>query len=561
MRPTTIIRTIAATAALAAGAVFAQQAEFEGQVSVNIIEIPVRVVDPDTGKAVTGLTAGDFTILENGRRQKITNFSEIGRPVSDARNEAHDRRTLEHRNLQMVYFVDLFLMRKGPRDEAADALAARYANGIPAGEEVSIVAFDGSLELLADRSTDRREVADAIFRIRSMRARGIEHETAFTPNLSDQEEVTGTRDLAFYERRQRSAEYVFELERRVARVGDAISATMARYAHADARKVLVAFTPGQPRTSWAPSYAPVDFANDAAPYPTKELWEAIAHEASDLGFTFYAIDSAGVSGTLIRDIDVSQATTSPIGTAEPGGNAFAFGEGSGKESLEWWLERVRKDTLISTAETTGGEALFSGAQPAVAKVASDLDHYYSIAYSARHRGDGQVYAIEVTLPDFPQYAIESRRAYIDRPPEERAAQRLQSTMLFGGDANPLGARVELGDTSSRFRPGAAGMKKVRLPIVVKVPIGRLTMIERGRTYWGKITVTVFGEDAKGNQSEPVFDSAEVTVPAREIQKARATGYFTYDLTVTLEGGQQKVWIGIEDVVGDRISIMPQEMTF
>jgi VWFA-related protein len=552
---------VAAAALLTAGSEVtnAQQAEFEGEVSVNIIEVPVRVIDPETGAAVTGLAAKDFRITENGRRKKITNFAEIGRP--DRGTTAQGGAALEQRPIQMVYFFDLYLMRSGPRDEAAEALTARYTAGVPDGEEVSIVVFDGALQLLVDRSTDRREIADSVDAVRSMRARGIEHETAFTPNLANEGDVTGTRDLAFYERRQRSIEYVFELERRVARVGDAISAAMARYAQADARKVLVAFTPGQPMTSWAPTYSPVDFANNAAPYPAKDLWEAVAHEASDLGFTFYAIDSSGISATLIREVDVAQATTETIGSSDADSGGFAFGSGSNSENIELWLERVRKDTLISASETTGGEALFAKATTAIDEVARDLDHYYSLAYSAKHRGDGNVHTIEVTLPDHPQFVVQSRSAYIDRPASERAAKRLQSTMLFGGDANPLGARVELGDAKSRLRIGAAGMKKVRLPIVIKVPIGRLTMVERGRDYWGKITVTVFGEDDTGNQSDPVTDSAEIRVPAREIQRAKAVGYFSYDLTVTIEGGQQRVWVGIEDVVGDRISIMPQELRF
>ena len=52
----------------------------------------------------------------------------------------------------MVFFFDLYLMKKGEMDQAVKALQTRYRTSIPDGEEVSIVAFDGSLTTFADRS-------------------------------------------------------------------------------------------------------------------------------------------------------------------------------------------------------------------------------------------------------------------------------------------------------------------------------------------------------------------------------------------------------------------------
>jgi predicted amino acid-binding ACT domain protein len=132
-------------------------------------------------------------------------------------------------------------------------------------------------------------------------------------------------------------------------------------------------------------------------------------------------------------------------------------------------------------------------------------------------------------------------------------------MLFGGDANPLAVRVELGEPEGRLRIGAAGSKRVRLAVQVKIPIGRLEMVEQGDSFVGRVAVTVFGEDAAGNQSEPTSDVAPIVVPAKEINQARARGYFSYALTVELEGGRQKLWVGVEDLFSNRVSIMPQEL--
>jgi len=562
----TVTATLFVLGAAAGPAANAQEAQFAGEATVNVIEVPVRVIDPGSGRPVTGLSADDFRIFENGRKQKITHFSEVSRSVAGGSARSTDPATAgtaTDRTLEMVYFLDLFLMRKGGRDQALEALRSRYSRSVPPNEEVSIVVFDGSLRIFVDRSTNRTEILDTLDAIGEVRTHGPEHESAFTEALSDGP-VTGTRDRYFYERKQRSEEYIFELERRVTRVGQAISATMARYARADARKVLVAFTPGHPRTRWTPEYSPVDFVNQSAEYPTGGLWQEIAYEASDLGFTLFTIDSAGIQTNT--EGDVSQATTTDVGAGpapsdgSAGGN-FAFGAGTPPESISPWLERGRKELLISTAEDTGGSAHFSDATVAVENVAASLDHYYSIAYVARHSGDGETYSIRVALPKLPEYRAEFRRAFIDRPIAERSARRLQSTMLFGGDANPLAIRVELGEPKKKLRIGAAGSKMVRLPIKIKIPIGRLELIPQGEVFLGQVAVTVFGEDATGNQSQPVGGSTPISIPMDQIQQARARGYFSYDLTVEIEGGQQKVWIGVEDLIGGRISIMPQELDF
>ncbi len=559
--------------AAAAPPVSAQEAQFTGEATVNIVEVPVRVIDPATGAVVTGLTARDFRIFENGRKVKISNFSEIDRTLNAATAADPARTTDAHqKRLEMVFFFDLYLMKKGERDEAVAALQTRYQTSIPDGEEVSIVAFDGSLTTFADRSTDRREVLAALEGVAEMRPRGMEHEAALSQGLADGP-VTGTRDRYFYERKQRSEEYVFELERRVGQVAGAISATMARYARAEGRKVVVAFTPGHPRTRWAPAYASVDFANDAARYPTKGLWTDLALEASDLGFTLYAVDSSGLQANTTDDTtesDIGRAGTGNDNTPSSGGSNplaapalsdanYAFGSDNSQESIGPWMERVRKDLLISAADDTGGEAFFANAAAAVENVSRSLDHYYSLAYVADHSGDGERHTIEITLRSDSPYELQHRRAYVDQTPGERSATRLRSTMLFGGDANPLAVRIELGEPEGRLRIGAAGSKRVRIAVQAKIPIGRLEMVEQGDSFVGRVAVTVFSEDAGGNQSEPVSGVAPIAVPAPEISQARARGYFSYVLTVELEGGRQKLWVGVEDLFSNRISIMPQEL--
>jgi hypothetical protein len=397
---------------------------------------------------------------------------------------------------------------------------------------------------------------------------------AFSDQLIETE-VSGERDQAFYERRSRNREFIAELEKRVLRVGDAAIATMARYANADGRRVLVIFTPGHPLTSWSPEYSAVDFVNAAAEYPVHDLWREVAHEAADLGFTLFTVDSSGVRANFGSDVGrgITDSLESSVDRSSvfmgQGEDAmqpavatdpdFAFDPGGATQSLGSWLERTRKNMLVLASDATGGEALFlRDVNTAVDRVHGAVGHHYSVAYTADHMGDGKTYRITVELPDHPEYRVVHRTSYVDQPAAVRSGRGMRSAMLFGDDANPLGIRVEVGDSDGRFRLGAAGSKRVQIPIHVKIPYGRLEMIQRGDVYWSKVWISLFAEDAAGNQSALASHEQPISVAADRYQEAVTRGYFSYHTGVEIEGGAQNVFIGIQEEISGRTSIMPLE---
>jgi len=553
---------------------------FRGETTVNVVEVPVRVVDHKTGDPVVGLTAADFEILEDGAVQPISNFAELWRSEDDAAEiagfdpstpatAADDIRT---RTVEVVYLFDLYLMIKEGRDRAIRGLREAYKTGVPEGQNVSLVAYDGTLETYADRTDEREEIFDALEELGYVKARGNQQTIAFSDQLIDPE-VSGERDQAWYERRQRNREFIGELEKKVLRVGDAAVATMSRYAAADGRRVLVVFTPGQPRTDWVPEYSTVDFVNAETEYPVHDLWRDLALEAADLGFTLYTVDSSGVRVNFGSDVDIGitdtlrnafdegsvfRAQDAPgVASATGGVSDFAFDPGGETKNLGSWLEQTRKSMMILASTATGGDALFVGdVKKAVDEVNRDLGHHYSVAYVADHSGDGKAYSIKVRIPDHPHYRVDYRNGYVDQPAAVRSGQRLRSAMLFGADANPLGVRVEFGDADSRFRLGAAGSKRVKIPIHVKIPYARLEMIRRGDLFWSKLWITLFAEDATGNQSALSSHEQPISVEADSYQEALAKGFFSYHTGVEIEGGEQKVFIGVQEELSGRTSIMP-----
>jgi len=557
-----------------------EEAAFRGETTVNVVEVPVRVVDRETGEPVVGLTAADFEILEDGVVQPISNFAELWRSEDDAvelaaidpdvQTDALD--DIRTRTVELVYLVDLYLMNKEGRNRTVAGLRSAYRGGVPDGQNISLVAYDGSLETLADRTDDRDEILDAVDDLAAIKTRGNQQSIGFSEELIDLE-VSGERDQAFYERRQRNRQFIDDLEKKVLRVGDAAVATMARYAAADGRRVLVLFTPGQPRTDWVPEYSAVDFVNVAVEYPVHDQWRDLALEAADLGFTLYVVDSSGVRANFGSDVEVG-ITDSLVDAFDKGSvftdqdapaaegavanpSDFAFDPGGETQNLGAWLERTRKSTMILASTATGGDALFvDDPGEAIDEVNLDLGHHYSLAYVADHSGDGKTYSIKVRIPDHPQYRVDFRTGYIDQSAAMRSGRRLRSAMLFGADANPLGVRVELGPADSRFRLGAAGSKRIRIPIQIKIPYARLDMIQRGDLYWSKLFITLFAEDAAGNQSDLSSVEQPISIAADRYREAVAKGYFSYHTKVEIEGGEQRVFVGIQEEMSGRTSILP-----
>jgi VWFA-related protein len=78
------VRTIAELISLAVKLVTVASAQdFRIRAKVDLVVVPVTVKGPDD-KLITGLTKDDFVVVENGRRQTITNFTNDPLPLSAA---------------------------------------------------------------------------------------------------------------------------------------------------------------------------------------------------------------------------------------------------------------------------------------------------------------------------------------------------------------------------------------------------------------------------------------------------------------------------------------------
>jgi hypothetical protein len=460
-----------------------------------------------------------------------------------------------------VYIFDLMLSEKEDKRRAVEGLRSLYAGGVPAGESVTIVTFDGEPEPIVERSDSFPEIMDGLAEVDKARALGL----MYRIHTQDPANLMAGWDPSVRRQAQRSLsrglrrQYFQELRQRVMMVMYGLSATMARYADGDARRALVVFTAGLPRSSgWNAMDGSRDAEEDEPMDIRQRLWLATAMEASDLGFTMYFVDSSTARYAADTDVDKSPAVGSGLDVS--GGSEDPSSEADASSGFSY--ENTRRSMLGEAAFITGGESLhYSDVDRAVRRVADNLSHYYSLAYQPDHRGDGLQYQIKVRLPNHPQYRLVHRRAYVDRSIEQREEQALRAQILFDAGTNLHGATVELGEVKKKFKAGARGMKRVVVPVTVHVPFAFFTMVEQGPDFAGVATFAFMVEDKAGNTSPVINHEMTVNVPEDEVERALERGYFTFVTDLETEGGKQTLHVAVTDVLAQRTSVLSLQVKF
>jgi VWFA-related protein len=535
---------------------------FKGETTVNVIEVPVRVFDPDTGNPVTGLSLDDFQIREGGRLQQISHFREISR----VQREIHEG-TLSDvgQTLELIYFFDLYLMGTRDKERTLEAIREKYRSGLDRGERVTIVSFDGELRTHVERSDDRWRLKLAVDELERVGARGFHHLVSFTEGPMS-EDPSVKNNVRVSEQKRRSLEFLHQLEGHVNQVGEALSATITRFAGVGGRRVLVVFTPGHPGTDGAPGRLPVEhFGGADGRQPVAGLWRDLALEAANLGFTVFAVDPSERLASdyraiapgfelVQRDQKRADSDTYRFGIKSSKGDLRNIFAEPTADPLVEWLDRSRGRLLLSSTEITGGAAIFDAdAARALAAVEYMLDHHYSLAYVADHAGDGRVHKIDVSLPGRGEYRLEYRRAYRDLPSATLEAQRVRSQMLFGSDQNPLFVRVAIRDVS---RTGSGRRGRYRVALDVQIPYGRIDMVERGNHYWGKVLITFFKQGETEKQSKLWSQEQPITIAANRYHSAVVEGYFSFKPTLEVRADEQELYLGVQDLLGGNTSLMP-----
>ncbi|MGB6716250.1 MAG: VWA domain-containing protein [Candidatus Acidiferrales bacterium] len=416
----------------------------------NFVRIDVEVNDR-SGKPITGLKPSQFSLTDNGKPQKITNFSyadiekvetagaENAKPIvvpvdsdepvaSEAVSDAiRDRRLI-------VLFFDLTSMETDDLIRAHDSALKFIRKQMTPADLVAVVTFSSRLSVLANFTNDHAVLEKAVAQI----VPGVSSDLASPLDAAAQNGEVSVQEYTGAAYTPDETEFnVFNTDQKLAAVeglADVLGALPGR-------KAMVEFTGGVTQTG-EENRAELRAATDAA-------------NRADV--SIYSIDARGLFALLPGGDATTDAAT---GTSMFSG-ASVYHQTDQREDS--------RDTLATLSSDTGGKAFFdlgdlSDAFPAIQK---DNGGYYLVGYNlaadVKRDGSWHTIRVKVNVPgahiryrsgyyapkDFQHFASEDRKEqlaeamdsespYVDLPiAVETSAFRLNDRQIYV----PIAAKI------------------------------------------------------------------------------------------------------------------------
>lgn len=509
---------------------------------VRRINVEVYVVDGD-GKRVTDLKAEDFRVFEDGVPVEITNFLAVagGKPIESSSvmdppapepepvpepvpAVAVEEEIPDERRQWVVLYVDNLHIRPFNRNKVLGHVR-NFIRTLPRGTQAMLVSFDKSLHVRESFTDDLDAVSQRTFELEELTGFVVEKQNNRDNTLKG---IKGsTRDIQAAG--QEADFYAKNAYNDVEQSVRGLDETIALLAGLPGRKSVVYISDGLEMRAGEDMFQLVQsqfstkrerstFNLQLNRYDSRRLFQQLTARANASSVTVYTIDAVGLKAG--------------------GGQADTGGGGSTYE-VDVTYQLNRQEPLLYMAEETGGLAAIgtSNFGSAFKNIAEDFTHYYSLAYEPRQTGDGRQHEIEVKV-NRKGLKLRYRDGYRDKSSETRVAESTTAALLYGSGANPFGIDAKAFDLVE----SDAGML---LPVEVRIPIGKITMVQRGEIYYGKVRVALALLDDDGNKSPVDQKEVPVEVPAADIEIAR-TKFFVYAAQLRVGKGRQRMVVTVRD---------------
>ncbi len=531
-------RTVAVTTALVvvlllqnrAGAQQDQpQAVFRAGTSLVTVDVVVR----DASGAVTrGLTANDFTVLEDGRRQQIETFTfqEISTappPGSEHVDVLSDVAARLRQDLQraagasratpaqpmpsgtfagrrlLVLLFDVSSMEPEDVQRAVDSAETYVKEAMAASDLVAIATIGSTLTLLTDFTSDREVVQAALDRL------GYTEGTATPPPIATTVATDEANALSDTTSADETGFDSFNNDVRL-RALKTLADTLATI---EQKKAVLYFSAGMSRSGEDNQV---------------ELRSAI-NSAVRGNVAIYPVDTRGLQA-IVPGGDARQASGRGV--------ALFSGQGVARQFSE---HTQSQDTLTTLAADTGGRAFTDSNDcgDAFARAARDLSAYYLIGYSSTNTvKDGRFRRIEVRRART-GLRVEARAGYYAERDFARTNSRDRESQLEDQLASAVSSTdlpVLVG--TGWFRQAA---DRFYVPIALAIP-GSAVPVASGAT---KVTLDVRGlvRDEQGRTVGRIKDTLEIPAASAPTLAGKQV---LYQSGVTLPSGRFSVKVVVRE---------------
>ena len=365
--------------------------EYRIRVNADLVLVSVTVHDK-RGNLVRDLKPSDFTVLEDGKPQRIRSFdvedvehfaqggpaqvegqgAPQAQPSARANNggqagSARDRRLI-------VLFFDLTNMEPDQLNRATSS-AENFVNKQMSGADlVAVVSLANSMQVDQDFTSDHELLLRALRRMQGVEGQGLQEGTTGTAEGQPDEGQAYTVDDTEYN--------IFNTDRRL----QAIASLAKSMAGIDQKKAVLYFSSGMDR----------DTGNE-----NQSQLRAAINVAVKANVSIYPVDSRGLEAIV------------PGGSAQSASLRGKTGY-SGQAILSAYDSNFQtQETLVTLASDTGGKAFLDSNDfsKAFTKVQADTESYYVLGYRSTNTAmDGRYRKIMVKV-NRPDLRLEHRRGY------------------------------------------------------------------------------------------------------------------------------------------------------
>ena len=498
--------------------------------SVDVSVTNVEVVVTDSKGRVAGLSREDFEVFQDGVPQKITNFYAVSGgkvTLEDGKVVALDSPVAEEvpRELKARYviYVDNLNIQPQNRNRMFKRLKEFLQQTIGKRAEAMVVTFNRSLKVKRKFTSEANDIIGAL--------EEIELETGAGTTL-----VSERRDALHRIDESRSVDEALQTARMFSRSMrndlefevDALKNTLNGLAGLDGRKIFVYVSEGLPSTAGLELYDSIQRKyRDAAGTSTLEQFEfdmnsryaSVIQAANSQGVTIWALDASGLTGDSMMSAENRSFDTRP--------NDFV----------------IRQNTqapLQMMADQTGGMASINTNdwKKSLDELASDFSNFYSIGYRTTHSATDRPHALEIRVKRKGLRA-RFRKGFVEKTPETRVAEAVDSALDYARDDNPLHISVSLGTTTPYDRDTFV------LPVQILLPIGKLGLIPAGDHYEGNYLVYLRVRDSGGDKSDMQIQKEVISVPAKALSLAQMKMQ-PYQLKLVVRAGAQRLSLAVRD---------------
>jgi VWFA-related protein len=505
-------------------------------IEVSIVNLDCIVTDK-SGRRVRHLNRDDFEILENGKRQPVTNFAEFsddavtadassspspeGREQSSAANAGLTPATKR----TIVIFADDFFAERFSIAPIVGSLKALLSAEIRPGDAVSVIAWRNGIQIRQDLTGDLAAIGSALDRIteesykRGPYADLIERNAEAAATRDFLKDAAGLRRSATASTRwvdsdRAGAESMGSMYARAAasrqqRKASALEQIIGTIGNIEGRKILffLCVDSGGLRsvTRMANAYGVTIYGI----YPTKP----------PSTFSF----SEGERGGEFRE-DLSQPRTFAFDTYNPGGEDFRllFAQTAGLEDA---------------SGQTGG--LMAVGAPDVRRlmprVVEDLDSYYSLAYKMTPSAGGQR-KIDVRVKN-PEYRVRVRGAVEDLSLGRRVVDQVRGNLVREPVPSRIATAVVVGTPIQKSKNAFI------LPVNVWFTAKNLTLVQAGDGRRGSFTVYLQVSRSVG--PPPAGAHATFDFSSKDVERAPG-GIFRYSFQLVADQYTDRISVGVLD---------------